>query len=228
MRLGAVDVDDAEAVAKLVATGEFDRAGRRVVLFDPRGLGATTPQQKSRSEARWNDSFGADAQEAFLSLHLAKPLLGQRVADLLTILESLDASPTDDGSPQAGSPNPRPRGYHVEAGGIAGPIALHAAMLDEQGRITGLSLERSLISWQAVATTPINRKQLGQVVPGTLKVYDLPDLAASLAPRPLSIKAPVDPRGEPATAEAVDAAFAHCRASYGQTASSALRIEAKP
>ena len=38
---------------------------------------------------------------------------------------------------------------------------------------------------------------MGSVVPGVLEAYDLPDLAARLAPLPLTIQAPVDAMGEP-------------------------------
>jgi dienelactone hydrolase len=231
VRIGSIRVDDEKAVTEVARSGDFQRQSRRVVLVDPRGLGATTPLPKSRSEARWNDPFGPDAQEAFLSLLLARPLLGQRVADVLTVLESLAAGPSahregEKAANHDGSPKSETRGYHVEANGIAGPIALHAALLDERGRIAGLSLERSLISWQSVIASPINRGQLGQVVPGALTAYDLPELAESLAPRPLSIKEPVDARGEPVSAETVTAIFAGCRAAYDRKGETALRIQA--
>jgi hypothetical protein len=39
------------------------------------------------------------------------------------------------------------------------------------------------------------------VVPGVLKVYDLPDLAAALAPRPVRLVDATDPLGKPVTLE---------------------------
>ena len=39
----------------------------------------------------------------------------------------------------------------------------------------------------------VQLNQLTNVVPGALKVYDLPDLAAAIAPRPLTIEGAVDP-----------------------------------
>jgi hypothetical protein len=50
-------------------------------------------------------------------------------------------------------------------------------------------------SWTDVAKTAITINQLSNVVPGALKVYDLPDLVAGLAPRPVSIVSPVTGSG---------------------------------
>ena len=49
------------------------------------------------------------------------------------------------------------------------------------------------------------------MVPGALKVYDLPDLAAAIAPRPLTIRNPVDAAGKPLTKEAAEEAYKDVR-----------------
>ena len=62
------------------------RRGRRIILADLRGMG----QAASRSSSSRTDSpLGSEVKEAFLSLHIGRPLLGQRVSDLLVLLESL-------------------------------------------------------------------------------------------------------------------------------------------
>ena len=68
----------------------------------------------------------------------------------------------------------------------------------------------------------MSRDQLSTVVPGVLKSYDLPDLAASLAPRPLAIRAPVDSTGEPVPLATVEQIYARCAAGY--SASGALEL----
>lgn len=50
-----------------------------------------------------------------------------------------------------------------------------------------------------LARTPITINQLTNVVPGVLAVYDLPDLAALVAPRHLAVRAPLDAAGKPVT-----------------------------
>jgi hypothetical protein len=120
-----------------------------------------------------------------MAIHLARPLLGQRVVDVLAVLEGLRAG-------QGGE-----AGFHLVGVGRAGPIVLHAALLDEKGLVKEVTLERSLSSWEDVVEKGISRDQLANVVPGALRVYDLPDLAARLAPRPVHIEAPVDASGQP-------------------------------
>jgi dienelactone hydrolase len=160
--------------------------GHPVVALDLRGFGELAPEGKS--------PFGADWQEAFLGIHLDRPLLAQRVRDLW----SVNAGMRGD--------------CHLVASGIAVPAALHAAALDE--RIPELTLEGGILSWSAVVQTPITRDQLSSVVPGALAIYDLPDLAAAMAPRKLTIKSPVDPAGRPVTQAELEAAYAKAREAY--------------
>jgi len=157
--------------------------GARIVLFDPRGLGETSPTtvQERRSP------FGVDWKEAYIALHINRPLLGQRAADLLRVIEGLDAESAEDGH----------TGFHLVGVGPAGPVVLHAALLDERGLIKNVTLERSLVSWADIVQKGISRNQFGNVVPGALQDYDLPDLAARLGPNRISIHAAADASGEP-------------------------------
>jgi hypothetical protein len=80
--------------------------------------------------------------------------------------------------------------------------------------VKSVTLDAALVSWGNVLRTPISNNQLANVVPGALKVYDLPDLAASLAPRPLTIRNPVDAAGKPLSKEAAEEAYKGVRAAY--------------
>jgi hypothetical protein len=66
----------------------------------------------------------------------------------------------------------------------------------------------------AVARATISRDQLSSVLPGVLEAYDLPDLAAAIAPRPLTIRQPTDPAGAPVSQATLDAAYASAKAAY--------------
>src|SRR5262249_53808210 len=90
--------------------------------------------------------------------------------------------------------------------------ALHAAALDT--RVARLTLKRSLTSWSDVAATAITHNQLTNVVPGALKVYDLPELAGLFAPRPLELRGMWTAAGKTASRAEVDRAYAPCRAAY--------------
>jgi hypothetical protein len=60
----------------------------------------------------------------------------------------------------------------------------------------------------------VSENQFVNVVPGALAVYDLPDLAASLSPRPLTVRTPTDATRRPAAAELVTAEYVPVRAAY--------------
>lgn len=148
-------------------------AGQRVLALDLRGLGETSPSSKGS-----HGPFGADWKEAFLGLHLNRPLLGQRVFDVRQVLKVRGE-----------------KSVHVVGVGAAGPIALHAAALD--ARITELTLEGSLQSWPSLLDSKTSDNQLANVVPGALAHYDLPDLIKLIAPRRVTIRNPVDALGRP-------------------------------
>ena len=44
-----------------------------------------------------------------------------------------------------------------------------------------------LVSYDAVARSPVHRQVFGVIVPGVLGNYDLPDLAAAIAPRAVAV-----------------------------------------
>jgi cephalosporin-C deacetylase-like acetyl esterase len=171
------------------------KAGQQVLALDLRGQGETAPGNPRPDRPGF---FGADTKETFLGLHLNRPLLGQRVYDLLAVTAAV-----------AGD---APQGIEVIGVGSAGPVVLHAAALEPRlGRAT---LERSVVSWEAVVRTPIGSNQLTNVVPGALAAYDLPELAAALAPRPLTIRAAADPAGQPISQADLEAALTACRDAY--------------
>jgi dienelactone hydrolase len=147
-------------------------------------------------------------REAFLSLHLNRPLLGQRVYDVLSTLEMLG------------------KDVDLEVPGPVGVSALHAAVLDQ--RIKSVTLNGSLISWSSVVHTPLSKGQLADVVPGVLAYYDLPDLAALIAPRPLTINNPVDAAGKPVGQEELERVYAACREAYSSAgAEKNLKLRAR-
>ena len=155
----------------------------RTVLIQPRGMGETDPGAEDRRD--W--PFGSDWKEAYLGIHLARPLLGQRVVrSPLGHPEGLRAE-TGDGT-----------GFHlVGVGHGRADRAPRRPPGRSQARSSEVTVERSLASWDDLVKQGISRDQLGNVVPGVLRVYDLPDLAARLAPRPVHIVAPVDASGQP-------------------------------
>jgi hypothetical protein len=83
----------------------------------------------------------------------------------------------------------------VDGVGIMGPVALQAALLDM--RVAAVRTENAPVSWRAALAYPLARDLAANAIPGVLATYDLSDVIAALAPRPVDIAAPVDPLGLP-------------------------------
>ncbi len=181
------------ACAKGGPVERLAQAGHPVLVLDLRGLGETA---------------GSDFKESFLSFHLNRPLLAQRLQDLLQIVQNA-------------------KQVRVVGTGTAAPAVLHAAALEDM--IVDVTLEGMVVSWASVARTPMSKGQLSNVVPGALKGYDLPDVAAAIAPRPLTIRNPVDAAGKPVSQAELEQIYAPARAAYKAAgAEKNLILEAKP
>lgn len=182
--------------------------GRRVILAHLRGL---DPDEVKNKKSAWFPD--PDVHETFLSLHLGRPLLGQRTLDVLNLLEAIRADYPEGEFP----------GVELVATGSSALAALHAAILDEHGLVRALTLDGPLLSWTSVVKSGVSRGQFSNAVPGVLAYYDLPDLAARLEPLPLTIRQPVDPMGNPAKPADVEAAYAACRTVYGSAGNLILK-----
>ncbi len=169
-------------------------AGNEVLAIDVRGMGETSPAPLPVKPGY----FGVDFRESYLALHLNRPLLGQRVYDVLAVMEYLQGEQTTFA-----------KTVYVWGIAGAGPVALHAGAIDS--RFRGVVTNRSVVSWAEVVRSPINYNQLTNVVPGALKVYDLPDLAGLIAPRITTIQAGVNPQLEVVSQAALEKAYAEAR-----------------
>ena len=183
------------------------KAGRTVALVDLRGLGSLAPVEKTGLAG----PFGADWKEALLSVDLNRPLLGQRVLDLIAVVARLTEGVEEPD-------------VHLIGVDEAAAVALHAAaFVPRVGRVT---LDGLTLSWTDVASTPSRHARLAEVVPGALLAYDLPDLAATLAPRPLAIRSPRAAGEAPVAQERLDDVYAACRSAY-EAASAAGQLTLK-
>ena len=163
---------------------DFARLGHPVITFDLRGTGETLTGGGDGSFGEW---FSDNYEIALKSLHINKPLAGQRAVDIIRCLDLADNLLSDE----LGSVFK----YRLVARNIATVPALHAAAGDS--RITSLVLDHGLVSWMSLVDAKMHRQQLDNVVPGALAAYDLPRLAAAFAPRRLIIIDPADPMGHP-------------------------------
>lgn len=189
-------VDGRGKAAAAVEAEPLVRAGYVVLAIDAPGLGETRSAEATKG-GDWNRFFG-DYDSATTAMLLGKTLVGMRAAaisrgvDLLAARQEVDAS--------------RIGVVGRHDGAVA---ALHAAALDPRLRAAGL--EGMLISYQAVVDQRMHRGIFEHVVPGVLRHYDLPGLAASLAPRPVRVVDLADPMGQPAPLELAKALYPTAR-----------------
>jgi len=178
-------------------------AGHPVLAPDVRGKGETArANEDDGSFANW---FSDDYRVAMMALQLNRPLVGMRMLDLtrgVSVLEKLC------GKSQTGC---------IAVGKGSGTIPLlHTAALDQ--RITTIVLENGLISWMNMVQNTYHRQQLDNVVQGALEVYDLPFLAAVIAPRMLVLGNTVNGVGHLAEKDKVAMEYSsakHCYALLG-------------
>ena len=178
--------------AALPELEELVRAGWIVLAIDARGWGETAPTTGKGGD--WPRHFG-DYDNAMAAILLDRPLVGQRALDIIRAVDLLAARTDVDAGKIAG--------LGIEAGGV--PL-LHAAVLD--ARIGRIALDRTLASYESVVEHRIHRRVFESVIFGVLKSYDLPDLAATLAPRRVLVVDATDPLGQPLPPQQAAAQFA--------------------
>lgn len=174
----ALYLDPRGKSAGLRADGDILSLARHdhtVLSLDVSGSGET--EFKRHDTAPWGYP-----QLVWLGLMTGRPLTGIRINDIVRGLDALEAL----------GRQPR-NGVSAFARGRFGALLLHAAVIDD--RIASVTVEQGLLSYRSAGANPIHRDLEDSVVPGILGQYDLPDLAAALAPRPVRIVNAVSPTG---------------------------------
>ncbi len=166
-------------------------AGNIVLAPDLRGWGESAslggrPPHTGRYET---------TMRAFI---VGKTMVGMQVVDLLRTFNYL-----------ASRPDVNPEKITLLGKGKGGVVALFAAALDP--RLKKIICEDALVSYLDLAsTTYYDQSLFDLIVPGVLKDFDLPDVAAAIAPRSLQI---VDAQSAAETSEPVS----KTRREYGTT-----------
>jgi hypothetical protein len=165
-----------------------------VCAADIRGVGALVPEFSPgyADYAAWHKQ---EENYAWSSLILGKPLVGQRVTDILAIVAALRRHPAT-----------AQRRILVAATGKLTVPALFAAALDQ--RIDSLYLSGGLTSFRDVVDTEMYSHPFANFVPGLLNHTDLPEVAASIAPRRIVLAGAVNANGGTANAAAVRQLYA--------------------
>ncbi len=147
------------------------RVGDRVYGISVRGRGATT----AGGRLAYGGWFGPDFKAAFLSMHAGETLLGQRCRDLRVGLDQVCRMAREI---QRVKVLPR---LILEADAQAQAVVLHTAFFDPH--IEKVVLTSPLRTWASLVENPMQAKRIGEIVPGALAIYDLPELVAALRKR---------------------------------------------
>jgi dienelactone hydrolase len=177
---------------------DFVRDGRAVLAVDVAATGALA----DRADGYAGQWFGQE-RVAWLALMTGRPLVGIQVREIVAAVELLSARGLLG-----------PEGLAGVATGNVGVALLHAAVLD--GRFASLIVESIPASYRAIAQRPIHRGVFEMVLLGVLTEYDLPDLVAVLAPRPVWLLSTRTPAGAPMLPEALNVEYERARHAYVQ------------
>ena len=171
--------------------------------LDLRGWGASKPVIPELEVGfDWDDFL------AYRSLELGRPLFGQRLKDLLATAPRLT----------------KRRDWIVIGVGIGGLVAAHAGVLDP--RISGVVSIQAPISYRSILDAPESTQPVSSLLPGVLGAYEVRDVYAALAPRPLLVVNPHDPYRRTITGEQAEVECAWVTDMYGALDSlDSLRIE---
>ena len=144
-------------------------SGYRVIALDLRGWGETAPMPPHPGIGfSWDDFL------AYRALEIGRPLMGQRVKDLL-----------------AAAPRRTNRREWLVAGVGAGAlVAAQAAVLEP--RINGVISIGGLLSFRSLLDDTSPKQPLSSFLPGIVGAYDMRDVYAAIAPRRLLVVNPQD------------------------------------
>jgi len=144
------------------------KEGYVVVAIDLRGTGET--------EARRQDKLLGDAKTYYLAYLLGQTLVGLHTEDALAAGKFVAHYKTKN-----------PRRVHLVGVGRAGIAALHAAAL-EPDVFASVTIRDSLEAWSPIVAKQVPQGLLTTTVHGALRIYDLPDLAATIDPSKLKVE----------------------------------------
>jgi pimeloyl-ACP methyl ester carboxylesterase len=166
-----------------------------VAAPDLRGTGETAVEGDVVAEAE-------DHNTAERALWIGRPMLGQWVFDVQCVLDWLALQPGLD-----------KRRFAVVGIGAAGVIAIGAAALleDRIASAAALGTPATYVTDQPYASI----MRMGLLAPGILRLADIPQLAAMIAPRTLVVAGAVTPQDKKLYLEEIEEAYDFTQGMYG-------------
>ena len=179
-------------------------AGYVVFSIDPRGMGETHPKSPRASSPKDFKQFVHDDESGFYynALRVGMTPMGMRATDVMRAVDYLASRGEVDGDR-----------ISAIGHGLGGLIVLYAAAVD--ARIASVACTRSLVSYEAIVENEIYTHRFTAFGPGFLKDFDLPEVAALVAPRPLLLVNPVDQLHRVASPDEVETTYQPTASVYG-------------
>jgi cephalosporin-C deacetylase-like acetyl esterase len=171
-------------------------AGYAVYAITLRGSSVATPRLPRGGPRFYAEGRHVGERFAWTSLILGLPVVGQRVWDTLRAMDYL-----------AGRPDVNASQIRLLGSSAPGLAALLAAVIDVRPR--SLLLNRTLVSYFSIVTAEDYSLPLDWFVSGVLRMFDLPDLVASLSPRPCWLLNTVGPQSEVLAESSVRESYSH-------------------
>jgi cephalosporin-C deacetylase-like acetyl esterase len=140
------------------------RAGNIVLALDPRGWG------EGAAPAGPRGGYSKAYQTAMRALLVGKTMAGMQTGDVLRAFDYLNSRADVD-----------PKRIAIVGKGNGGLLALYAAALEP--RIARIASVAAPESYMQIVRSKTHDGIVDIVVPGVLRDFDLPDVAASLKPR---------------------------------------------
>jgi dienelactone hydrolase len=169
--------DDELRTEPLIAEIVGQEPDSAVFACDVRGIGESQPNTCGVKD--FAEPYGSDYFYAIHSIMLDRPYLGQKTFDLLRLMELLKAT----GHTQV----------HVVGKGWGAIPATYASLLSDQ--VAQVTLKNAPESYSAIAESEDYNWLLSTLVPGALKMWDLPDCYRALQSKNLRQVDPAGPQG---------------------------------
>jgi cephalosporin-C deacetylase-like acetyl esterase len=152
-----------------------------VLSIDPSGMGETAPANSPSQHNYRGMTNEAETDYFHLARFTGTTVTGIRTADVVRGVDYLETRPEIDR-----------RRISAIGHGAGGLLALYAAALDQ--RLASAISNRGLVSYAEMIEGELYAQRFGIIVPGVLRDFDLPELCATIAPRPLLLMNSVDER----------------------------------
>jgi cephalosporin-C deacetylase-like acetyl esterase len=178
------------------------RNGNLVVAVEVRGIGQTQPPHPAPDScSEFRQLFDLETAMAYMAWFMDQSLLGMRVQDVVRSVDYLMSRQNSD-----------VENLHVIGKGTGGLWCLYAAALDP--RIRSLISVQSLLSYRSLTQGDRYLYGAGVFVPDVLLHFDLPEVAAAIAGRSLTLIQPKDAMKNTVPTDAADEAYSLTRATY--------------